>query len=268
LISSLPRSRSGQRVNRLTNERKTRWALTNPHLSLHIPTESRIAVSTSRKKNGAPRRPRQSLTSILSNLHLLLTVPSFARWPLRLHFFADDVYRAWTGWCGDAPEPLRPTISVVTDFASTSAGATTGARAVEVREGSRKPAPASGIHALPLDYAPVRPYVEKARSIFEFEREGSCVVCGGQLPPGEGLYAVCPRDGCEGVGHLDCWSRHLLEGDGDGPSPLLPIAGHCPSCQGQVEWKDMMTQLSLRVRGKKEVDKLLKKRKAATSNKA
>ncbi|CRK28749.1 hypothetical protein BN1708_004732, partial [Verticillium longisporum] len=68
---------------------KFEWALTNPHLSLHIPSESRISRAAGVKKNGHPKRPRPGITSIMSNLHLLLRVPSFERWPLKLHFFRE-----------------------------------------------------------------------------------------------------------------------------------------------------------------------------------
>jgi structure-specific endonuclease subunit SLX1 len=42
---------------------------------------------------------------------------------------------------------------------------------------------------------------------------------------------------------------------------ILPIAGTCPKCHGPVKWGDMMTELTLRLRGAKEVDKLLKKKR-------
>jgi structure-specific endonuclease subunit SLX1 len=208
-------------------------------------------MSSGVKKNGHPRRPRQSLTGILSNLHLLLRVPSFARWPLQLHFYAGDVHKAWQDWCKGVSEPLRPSIRVLTDLvpgADSSQGVECG-----------KEAP-RGIHALPLDYAPMRQYVDKARSIFTFEREGACAVCDWEMPAGEGLYAVCSNDGCEAVGHLDCWGQHFLKEGQDGDA-MLPIDGRCPKCLGEVSWRDMVTELTLRERGQKEVEKLLKKRR-------
>ncbi|KAJ9143829.1 Structure-specific endonuclease subunit SLX1 [Pleurostoma richardsiae] len=242
---------------------KFEWALTNPHLSLHIPSQSRIAVSAGRKKNGHPRRPRACLVSVLSNLHLLLRVPSFARWPLRLHFFAPEVHAAWETWCGTVSEPLRKGMDVVTDFgpgaANGTSGSTTAARLLAAEVGTAAAAP-WGIHALPLDHTPMKDYLAKSESVFMFEREGSCVVCGEDLAPGQGLYAICSHDGCEGVGHLDCWSRHLLHQDCDSDA-VVPLQGHCPKCDGEVQWADMMKELTLRTRGQKEVAKLLKKAK-------
>lgn len=218
---------------------------------MHIPSASRLAVSTQSKKNGQPRRPRTSLASTLSNLHLLLRVPSFSRWPLTLHFFAPDVHTSWVKWCSTASEPVRDGLKVVTDFGTAKQG--------DVTSPAGGSAVLWGIHALPLDYAPLRDYVAKTQSIFTFEREGDCVVCGEQQNPDEGLYAVCTNDGCEGVGHLSCWSKHLLGGEPGAGDAILPREGRCPSCDGEVRWDNMMKELTLRDRGQKDVERLLKK---------
>lgn len=224
--------------------------MTNPHLSMHIPSASRITVSTQKKRNGHPKRPRHSLTSILSNLHLLLRVPSFSRWPLSLHFFAPDVYKAWNRWCTTASEPLRDSIEVFPDFGP----------AKDTTSESEAPATATepwGIHALPLDYAPLKDYVAKTNSIFTFEREGDCVVCEQAMPPSEGFYATCYNDGCEGVGHVACWSQHFLGVEQD--EHIIPVSGNCPKCRGHLVWGDMMKEMTLRMRGQKDIEKLLKK---------
>jgi structure-specific endonuclease subunit SLX1 len=122
-----------------------------------------------------------------------------------------------------------------------------------------------GIHTLPVDYEPIRDYVAKGKDVFDFERQGSCIICHEAMAHGEGIYAICTNSGCEGVGHLDCWSRHMLPSQ-DGEN-ILPMQGTCPKCQGPVSWGGMMTELTLRLRGAKEVDGLLKKKKRGTSAK-
>ncbi|OTA68055.1 GIY-YIG catalytic domain-containing protein [Hypoxylon sp. EC38] len=232
---------------------KFEWALNNPHVSLHIPSSSRITTSAGKKRNGRPRRPPHSLISILSNLHLLLRVPSFFRWPLHVHFFAPDVYEAWQKWSSTASEPVRDTIQILTDFGP-SHTSSKEAGSSEVNNEMENP---WGIHALPLDYTPLKDYVTKTQSIYDFEREGDCVVCGEYLEPGKGLYATCSNDGCEATGHVSCWSRHMLGKEAD--EDIIPISGRCPRCEGEIVWGDLMKEMSLRVRGTKEVDKLLKK---------
>lgn len=228
-----------------------RWALTNSHVSLHIPSEDRLSISTQRKRSGQPKRPRHSLVSIVSNLHLLLRVPSFARWPLTLHFFKRDVYKTWERWEMSADEPTCESLNIEADF---------GPDGTEAVSSSQSETP-WGIHALPVDYKPLKEYAEKARNLFTSKREGSCVHCKEEMEPGNGLFAVCPNDECEAAGHLTCWSRHVLAGDDK--TAVLPVQGTCPSCNGWVSWGTMMKELSLRVRAPQEVDKLLKKKRKA-----
>ncbi|PWI66951.1 hypothetical protein PCL_04457 [Purpureocillium lilacinum] len=247
---------------------KFEWALTNPHLSLHIPDESRLAVATQRKRNGMPRRPPHSLKSVVSNLHLLTGVPSFARWPLSLHFLAREPHVAWRTWLATSGKPSRPGLRVLTDYEDGPAPPPTRDNAVRDGDTATETEAAAevsqrGIYSLPLDYKPIKAYVEKANEVVSFEREGACVHCGEELASGRGLHAMCPNDGCTGMGHLDCWSRHALSGDGDGE--VIPDLCKCPSCGGEVRWGDMMKELSLRVRGAKEVDKLLKKKTRKTA---
>lgn len=175
----------------------------------------------------------------MSNLHLLTVVPSFARWPLNLHFLAREAYAAWQKWTESS---WRPSLTIATDF-----------------DANEDEDVARGIHALPLDYQPIKDYVQKAHDIVSFEREGDCLHCGKELESGRGLHAMCPNAECTAMGHLDCWSRHGLEGDGG--DNVVPDVFQCPSCTGDIRWGDMVKELSLRVRGAKEVDRLLKKRK-------
>ncbi|KAK5993780.1 Structure-specific endonuclease subunit SLX1 [Cladobotryum mycophilum] len=233
---------------------KFEWALNNPHLSLHIPTESRLAISTQRKRNGMPKRPTTSLKSTMSNIHLLIGVPSFVRWPLNLHFFAKEALTAWKSWMESSGSLDRAGLKIFTDFKPPAAA-----------EGSEETP--WGIHALPLDYSSIQDYVEKAHNVVSFEREGKCVHCKEELTSGEGLHPMCPNGGCEAMGHLDCWSRHALASEDD--TVMIPNDCTCPSCGGKIRWGDMMRELSLRVRGGSEVDKLLKKKKKKSrTNKA
>lgn len=248
---------------------------------MHIAPEERISISTQRKRNGHPKRPPHNIKSILSNVHLLLRVASFARWPLTLHFFDKDVHTKWVKHCiSPGLEPLRPTLHVVTDFEPTAAEAVVAGTSANLVDDSRssedsasegedgesagKPAgPKWGVHALALDHYPLATYLEKGQNITTFEQEGACVVCRQHLDHDKGLYAICSNGECEGVGHLACWSRHLLEQSGEHNSDavLLPMEGRCPKCSGTVRWGDMMKELTLRTRGLKEVDKILKKHK-------
>ncbi|GAB0132834.1 hypothetical protein EsDP_00001258 [Epichloe bromicola] len=195
------------------------------------------------------------MRSVMANIHLLTSVPSFARWPLNVHFYAKEAFSAWQNRLKSTQEPSRQGLRILTDF---SGPADEVPGSAQVR----------GIHALPLDYMPMAGYIGKAHDIVEFEQEGKCVHCTQNLEPGKGLYALCPNNACKAMGHLDCWSKHALSNDGSGH--VIPDQCSCPECGGDVRWGDMVKELSLRVRGDSEVKKVLKsvakaKKLAATS---
>jgi structure-specific endonuclease subunit SLX1 len=120
---------------------------------------------------------------------------------------------------------------------------------------SKKRKATHGIRALGIDYTSQKPHVEKAKNIVDFEQEGSCAVCHSDLEHDPGIYAICPTPDCEAVSHMVCLSKHFLEGEEDS---LLPIKGTCPNCKTELRWVDIAKELSLRLRGQKEVEKLLK----------
>ena len=195
-----------------------------------------------------PRRPPHSLRSIMSNIHLLTGVPSFARWPLNLHFFSRDARKTWDSWVKSTQKSARAGLLIHEDFGPDTTTTTD------------KDEP-WGVHALPLDYAPIKAHVQKAHDLVSFEREGKCVHCQEELESGKGLYPMCSTEGCEAMGHLTCWSDQALGKSDNGN--ILPNFCQCPSCGSEVRWGDMMKELSLRIRGSKEVNKLLStKRKA------
>lgn len=212
------------------------------------------------------------MTSLLSNLHLLLRVPSFARWPLELRFFCPAVHKSWLRWCKTVAEPMRDTLNIVTDFPpladATSSDVCGKGEAPSSSPRGQKRKATHGIGALDVAYEDVKSHVEKGKSIMEFEREGACAVCSEELEHDGGVYAICPRGGCEAVSHLTCLSGHFLkeqEKDAAGEDVLLPIKGSCPTCKAEVTWIDVVKELTLRMRGQKEVEKLLQVKRVRKS---
>lgn len=205
--------------------------------------------------------------ALLSNLHLLLRVPSFSRWPLQLHFFSRDVYNAWLRTSSNALEDVRDSLPIITDFPPLSVPEPSitepGSSAVVA---APQAPPSHGIAALDIGYAAQKAHIAKSTNILDFEREGSCKLCSEALDHDTGIYAICSHSDCESVTHLTCLSAHFLQsepatsslGDGNGAA-LVPIQGACPSCGGKMRWVDVVKEVSLRMRGGKEVEQLLKK---------
>lgn len=129
--------------------------------------------------------------------------------------------------------------------------------------------PGHGIHTLPITYASHKSYLEKSKSVIDFELEGSCAVCTEFLDHNDGIYTVCPQPSCGSVAHLSCLSSHFLKHertnqgihgeDDDLILSIVPIEGHCPGCDEKLKWVDIVKEVTLRMRGQKEVEKLLKK---------
>ncbi|KAH6664512.1 hypothetical protein B0J14DRAFT_247072 [Halenospora varia] len=229
------------------------WAWQNPHITQHIASEERIQHATHKKRSGHPKRPRHSVTSLLSNLHVLLRSPSFTRWPLEIRFFSKEVHTAWLKWVKATRESIRTSIPIVEDFPPT--GKILSGDDIISSPKSKKRKLDHGIDTLPIDYANQKAHVEKAKEIIDFEREGKCKICSVDLEHSGGLFAVCPETGCETVSHLTCLSKHFL---GDDEDALVPITGKCPGCETELIWTDVVKELTLRTRGQKEVQKLLK----------
>jgi structure-specific endonuclease subunit SLX1 len=127
-----------------------------------------------------------------------------------------------------------------------------------------------GIAALTVDYSNEKPHVEKGKNIVDFEREGSCAVCHSDLEHDAGIYTICPNPECDSITHLSCLSQYFLKDEEDA---LVPVKGLCPTCKIEIRWIDVVKELSLRIRGQKEVEKLLKgkrsrKGKAVTASQA
>lgn len=229
------------------------WAWQNPNLTRHISPSSRITQSkmTSRisPRTGRTRkrsaRPRLSLTDRLANLHLLLRSNSFARWPLKLTFYSEDVYRVWQKWSSQTPEKLRAGIEVPTD------------ETVPKADDQNIPANTTGIHALDVGYMSLKSQLEKSQAAFEGEINCKCTICRKAVPTSGAATLVCTNNSCSAVAHLHCLSSVFLRDEKQNDT-LVPTHGKCPSCNTELQWIDLVKDLSLRMRGEKEVKAIFK----------
>ena len=169
-----------------------------------------------------------------------------------MRFFNEDIHKSWLKWTKVATDSIRDSIPVITDFPPADLAAE------DASDGSpraKRRRTSHGIAALDVDYAKEMEYVKKAKDVVESEREGACSVCNKHLEHDAGIYTICPNPRCETVTHITCLSKHFLKND-DGA--LVPINGTCPSCKTELRWVDIAKELNLRMRGQKEVEKLLK----------
>lgn len=211
-----------------------------------------------------------SLKDKLSNLHLLLRVPSFARWPLEVRFFCEDVYDKWQSADKRVDASIRGGIKVLLDLKKpeeiindVELPISKKAKGKRKREALGK----GGIDGLDVGYSGLKKRLE--RSIFSLGEDQAlkCAVCAKGLDPMTAMALVCPQEDCRTVSHVTCLAARFIEDEGAG-TPVVPISGRCPGCRVELQWIDLIKETSLRARGQKEVAEIMKKPKERKSKQA
>ena len=243
-----------------------RWAWNNSHITKRIANEQRISIPTKRSpKRGRTRkivRPRTSLKDKLSNLHLLLRVPSFSRWPLQVRFFCKDVYRAWQIGDETAAGGIRGGIKVLLDLkqlgeisvdSENPTNMSTQAKGRRKREALGK----GGVEGLNIGYSEMKSQLEKSIAFLAEKVALKCGVCAHDLRPKTAMALVCPQENCKVASHVTCLATKFIEDERAGAA-VAPISGRCPGCKVELQWIDLIKNLSLRARGEKEVAQVMK----------
>jgi structure-specific endonuclease subunit SLX1 len=203
-------------------------------------------------------------------LHLLLRARSFERWPLRVTFYAEDVYRVWTRWIGQHLElkggnGLREGlwVGMAEGMATTTIAKKIASLPVPPPEPTLEAAAPKGIHALDVSHAPLKPQLEKAKTLLATPQK--CTLCSRGIPTSGASSLICSSPSCNSITHLTCLATHFLatekkssDSDSTGTPSILPTTGTCPSCSTPLLWQTLAQELSLRMRGAKEVAALFK----------
>lgn len=200
-----------------------------------------------------------SLTDKVSNLHLLLRVPSFARWPLEVRFFCEDVHRVWQAWSKRVPEATDDEIKVILDVKRPPAEAN---EIAESGQAKSKPHAAmvgtGGLESLDVVYGGMKSHVEKSMFLLAEGEGTNCAVCTEHVDQNSSMIVVCPLDDCRAASHITCLSSRFLALDKI-TGAVIPTEGPCPACKETIQWVDLVKELTLRTRGAKEVGRLMKK---------
>ncbi|MCJ1250914.1 Slx4p interacting protein [Trapelia coarctata] len=181
-----------------------------------------------------------SLPDKLRNLHLLLRVPSFARWPLQLRFFSADVYASWLKWTKQSNTGNKSGPIIILDFGQPEGLTIEG----------------SGVQNLPVNYLPLKSHLQKSLSILAEGKILNCSICRGNIDASAASTVICPGERCSAASHVKCLASKFIKDEGLGN--VIPTAGHCPNCNATLQWIDLVRETSLRMRGPKEIAKLMK----------
>ena len=243
------------------------WAWQNTHLTKKIADAERIAeakVRVKRSRSGRqyrrPVRPSLSIEGGLANLDLLLRSPSFARWPLQLRFFCEDVYRKWRRRCEQTEARLEPGVKVCQDFPVHPELAEDGDIPPSAqRQADRDTGPdgAGGITNISVGYRDLKSHLEKSLALLSDNGPKVCSICRQSVRTDKAMVLVCSFTGCNAMAHMTCFAKHWLRKEASSDL-LLPTTGPCPECLKELAWIDLVKEMTLRTRGSAEVARLLK----------
>lgn len=241
-------------------------------MTRHIPEDQRttegrrdfrISPRTGKlRRRGA--RPRGSLSDKLLNMQLLLRAKSFSRWPLEVRFFAKDVFSAWLKFTEISGVGVREGINVVMDRAEGTHYATEGTADLPggTNIAQQDQTIPQGLRSIHMGYEKSKHYLEKSLAFSNGSQSAACAVCSQGLHAQNDMFLVCPRNKCHMVSHLTCLARlFLVEEKHLDLDAMLPTTGRCPSCSVDLPWIDLVRDLSLRSRDKKECASLFVKPK-------
>ncbi|KAH7134987.1 structure-specific endonuclease subunit SLX1 [Dendryphion nanum] len=242
------------------------WAWQNTHATRHIERDirdARIEDLQKNKKGANPsrrrRKPPMSLEARLKNLCHLCGVDSFKRWPLQIRFFATDVFQAWTRHTAKLTPGLREDVMVqLTPVEITKLPAENP----NEEDAHRIP---TLIREIPVAYEDCKAYIEKSQDLLQDDKTHTCSICRGKLNHLDSLSILCPIEDCTTTSHLNCLSVKFLE-ENSQPDALIPVAGTCPGCKCTIRWAPMVKELSLRLRGQKEIETLFKPKRRKKAN--
>ena len=121
-----------------------------------------------------------------------------------------------------------------------------------------------GIHTLDVTFQPMKLGLEKSLGLLAIPLS-SCALCQQSINATGSMALVCMTDGCDSPYHMSCLSRHFLDAE-ENSTAVLPTEGKCPSCGTGLHWTDLVRNLSLRMRGVKEMEALFKQPKSRSKS--
>lgn len=244
------------------------------------------------KKVKKPKRPADSREDKIRNLHILLSSESFNRWPLGLRFFEHDIADVWeklhtkiakSARTNEYKKPLarlRPGMKVMIDFEPLPPkpkSVRSRKKILEIFEDNPEtPEPKQsstgtkterGPAAVVVDYSNVKLHLQKSLGMTASGKEFDCALCHNRLSLAEDLVVVCRQETCTMTSHISCLAEAFLQAEG-ATDHFVPTRGPCPECRAELEWSDLVQELTLRIRGQAEITNLFKepgRRRTASS---
>ena len=117
-----------------------------------------------------------------------------------------------------------------------------------------------GIEGLDVGYSELKNHVEKSSFLIAKNEDRKCAICAKNLGQQTAMALVCPQEHCRTMSHMTCLATKFIEDEG-AAAAITPISGRCPGCKKELQWIDLIKELTLRARGDKEVTQMMKETK-------
>lgn len=200
----------------------------------------------------------------LLNLQLLLRVKTFARWPLQVRFFAQDVFQTWQSKYIWPHRQLPPDFSAdmhpgLSSDTSAPLAIPQGAEESSRIEAFEARPETQALYAIDVDGAGLKPQLQRSTFLLDGTRTVSCAVCSKGMDVSTTMILVCPNQDCNATSHLSCLAQGFLQSDEE-VGTLVPRNGSCPSCSSSLRWIELVRDLSMRTRGQAELEKLFREK--------
>lgn len=186
---------------------------------------------------------------------------SFARWPLEVRFFSQDVYDAWLHWNDSVVDEINTGVKVILDLKQPVEPLDvheTLNNAQMKRRMRQQAIGKGGIEGLDIGYGNMKDHLEKSLFLLAESWLKACAVCNKAIDSPVATVLVCPQRNCRATSHLACLAQKFLHDTEQQVESVLPTTGKCPLCKSELQWIDLVKEMSLRVRGEAEVAKLMK----------
>lgn len=130
------------------------------------------------------------------------------------------------------------------------------------------PPSAVGIQAIDVSYSALKPHLQRSQTAFNSTNPPKCAICRTGTPPNGAATLLCINENCNAASHLQCLSAAFLQAEIAKSEVMIPTSGHCPKCGELNTWVDLVKDLSMRMRGEKEIKALFKPKRTNKDAKA
>ena len=173
------------------------------------------------------------------------------------------MYSRWQLWSDRVDGQIKSDITVVLHTkvpGQATEDSVALAKKLSRAEKRREDIGKGGIEGLDIGYSKLKDHVEKSIFLLGEDEVSRCSVCSEVIGPPTLMALVCPQEGCRTVSHMKCLAAVFLRAQHQSKS-VLPVSGSCPGCRAELQWVDLIMEMSLRANGEREIKQLMKKPK-------